>query len=76
MNKESTGQTPDIEGTTSGLQSCKIARKREGLPMNLKTAIGLCARRGSAFGSAGILPAKRMHQIVRMIFAGKMPALP
>jgi len=42
----------------------------------LKTAFGLCARRGSAFGSAGILPAKRMLQIMRTIFAGKMPALP
>ena len=25
---------------------------------------------------AGILPAKRMHQVMRMIFAGKMPAPP
>jgi len=43
---------------------------------NPKTAIGFCIRRGSASGSAGILPAKRMHQIMRTIFAGKMPALP
>ena len=44
--------------------------------LNPKTVFGLCARRGSAFGSAGILPAKRMHWIVRAIFAGRMPALP